>query len=197
MKPYFLLPVLLMFALPAHAQQVTVRKGVSSEQIQQFMQQVQTTINAGEVPGINAEQQKKLQLAMAAGKIYDCTEVNVGRPRVEAFISDMQNVGKHVETLCKQGRAPEARALALATLKDKSNDPTGIAARHCYFDKKPEFEPLLNNYPAHEIANYERWAENPDIAAQEVREQDICKGTPQVMASPAGNVTSQPLQELQ
>lgn len=194
---YGIVAATLLLALPAAAQNVTVRNGTSSKQIEQFMQQMQGALASGQVPGMTPQQQQKLQLGLISSKVYGCTEQTVGKPRVDAFINEMKAVGQQVEGLCKAGRAPEARQVAVANLSAKANDPVAIAAKRCYYEYKPELEPLLvTQVSPQEVANYERWADDPAQAEAEVTEKDICKGTPTVAAAPSAPITTQPVQDI-
>lgn len=188
--------LVMLVSVPAMAQ-ITVRNGVSGQQVDQFLQQMQGALSGSTASGITPEQQLKLQQGLAVAQLYSCTEQLVGKQRLDAFVNDIKAAGKQVEALCKQARATEARSLALATLQAKGNDPVAIATRNCYYDNKPQIEPLLSSQDPKDIANYERWLEDPSLAEQEVREGDICKGIPNVQAAPASPITTQNVQDIQ
>lgn len=120
-------------------------------------------------------QRKKLQMGVVAMKMHKCVEDAVGKPRLDAFMDDMNVVGKTIENYCKNQMADEALGLALGTLKAKQNDPVAIAARNCYAEHKIELEPLLDDRMTTDSANYERWASDVSLAEQEAKLTDICK----------------------
>lgn len=170
------LPLLLILASAPAFAQVTVRNGVSAQQVESFLQQMQGALaNGGQIPALTPQQQLTLQRGLVMSKIYNCTEQAVGKPRLDAFVNDMRSTGKTIEAYCKSQQSDQALALALGTLKAKANDPVAIAARYCYSEHKVEMEPLLVGYDASEIAKYERWAEEPALAEQEAKPTDICK----------------------
>lgn len=190
----FILLLLLFASAPAMAQ-ITIRNGVNSKQVDQFLQQVQGSLANGSIK-LSPEQQQKMQQGLVFMQVYSCTEQVVGKERLDAFANKVKAAGKQVETLCKQARPTEARALALNALKTHANDPVAIAGRNCYNDHKPQIEPLLASANAKDVANYERWLEDPALAEQEVREGDICKGSPNVQAAPASPITTQTVQDI-
>lgn len=187
--------VVMLMAVPAMAQ-ITIRNGVSGKQVDQFLQQMQGAVSGGAISGLTPEQQLKIQQGLVITQVYSCTEQVVGKQRLDAFVNEIKATGKQVEALCKQARATEARSLALATLKAKGNDPVAVTARNCYQEHKPQIEPLLASQNPKDIIKYERWLEDPSLAEQEVREGDICKGTPNVQAAPASPITTQNIQDI-
>lgn len=193
----FLALMLVFVSVPAMAQ-ITIRNGVSSQQVDQFLQQMQGAVSGGKVSGLSAEQQLKLQQGLVFTQVYSCTEQVVGKQRLDAFANEIKATGKQVEALCKESRPTEARSLALATLKAKSGDPVAVAARNCYSEYKPQIEPLLSsaNVNTNDVANYERWLEDPALAEQEVREGDICKGRPTTQAAPTSPITTNQVQDV-
>jgi hypothetical protein len=121
------------------------------------------------------QQRRQLQMGVVALKMHQCAEASVGKPRLDAFMDDMNVVGKTIENYCKNNMPDQALGLALGTLKSKYNDPVAIAGRNCYYEHKAELEPLLPTDIAADTANYERWAEDPTLAASEAKPTDICK----------------------
>ncbi len=190
------LPILLcIVSVPAMAQ-ITVRNGVNSQQVDQFLHQMQGALSGGKIPAMTPAQQLKLQQGLVLTQVYNCTENVVGKENVDAFINKMKATGKQVEAYCKQAQPTEARALAVNTLKANANNPTAIAARNCYYEYKPQIEPLLASQNPADIANYERWLQDPALAEREVKESDICKGSPSVQAAPTSPINTQSLQDV-
>lgn len=187
-----LLAVLLVSAaVPAQAQ-VTVREGVTSQQVGNFLNQMQGMLANGGAPGMTPEQQRKLQQGILASRAHGCVEAQVGSQPMKAFMDKVNVAGRDIEALCKQGRAEEARTLSLATLNTHHNDPVAVAGKRCYQQFKPELLPLLTPQEADDVSKYERWVYDPDMAAREATPRDICKGSPTVQAAPAAPVVSAP-----
>ena len=174
MKPLYLASIIVLCtSYGAYAQQ-------SPNDMQQLMQNMQRMIQQEGAQGNFspewiAKQQRNLQLGVVTSKIHRCIEDAVGKPRLDAFMDEMNGVGQTIEGHCKSQQAEEARALAISTLNAKFNDPVAIAARYCYNEHKIDLEPLLTSKAAMDAANYERWAEDPSAAEREVKPTDICK----------------------
>lgn len=149
----------------------------SSSDMGPMLQNLQRILNKqGAMSPEKIEQQRRqLQMGVVALKIHQCTENSVGKTRLDTFMDDMNVVGKTIENYCKNNMPDQALGLALGTLKAKYNDPVAIAGRNCYYEHKSELEPLLPAAIASDTANYERWAEDPSVAAREARPTDICK----------------------
>lgn len=155
----------------AHAQNAT-------PQSQQLMQQLQGLLQKS---GLNqAEtslQQKKIAMGLAILQIRGCIEQNAGKTATKSFIDDVLKEGKIIEGLCKQGQANEARKQVISALKAKEHDPAARAARLCYQDHQDAFSAINDKVSAEDLANYERWAEDPSLAQNEMKNSDICKNS--------------------
>ena len=182
--------IMLVFSSATHAQTVT-QKGVTSQAITNLIQQMSITVRDGKISGLSPEQQASMQRALVIGKLYGCMGETVARPQLDDFMADMQVVGRNIEAHCKQGQAEEARTLALATLKERRDDPVAVAGRRCYHQHKPDITPLLDTEATVDAVKYERWADDPVLAEREVTARDICKGSPQVVAAPTTPIASQ------
>jgi hypothetical protein len=113
--------------------------------------------------------------AVAIGSILGCTQKTAGKPATQAFYSEMQAVGKHIEAYCRGKRASDARALALSTLAVKKDDAVVLAALTCYDTQLQTVNALAGPRMAADAANYARWLKNPEIAQSEMKETDICR----------------------
>ena len=112
---------------------------------------------------------------IAIGSILGCTQKTAGKPATQAFYSEMQAVGKHIEAYCQGKRASEARALALSTFAMKKDDAVVLAALNCYDTQKQSINALAGERMAADAANYARWLKNPEIAKAEMKDSDICR----------------------
>lgn len=119
--------------------------------------------------------QEALGQAIAIGSILGCTQKAAGKPATQAFYSEMQSVGKNIEAYCKGKRAAEARALALSTVTAKKDDVVVVAALGCYDTQTQTVNALAGPRMAADAANYARWLRDPQIAATEMKETDICR----------------------
>lgn len=155
----------------AHAQ-------ITSPQSQQLMQQLQGLLQKSGLNQVKAEaQQKKIAMGLAILQIRGCVEQNAGKTATKSFIDDVLKEGKIIEGLCKQGQATEARKQVIALLKAKEHDPAARAARLCYQDHQDAFSAINDKVSAEDLANYERWAEDPSLAQSEMKNSDICKNS--------------------
>lgn len=189
----YLVPMLLLCS-PAFAQDVVIQqRGVTSQQVGNFLNQMQGMLANGGTPGMTPEQQRKLQQGILGSRAYGCVETRVGTQPMKLFMNKMNATGRDIEALCKQGKAEDARSMALNALQANHNDPVAVAGKQCYEQLKPELLPLLSPQEADDVSKYERWAYDPDLAARESTARDICKGSPTVTAAPAAPVVAAPM----
>jgi hypothetical protein len=140
------------------------------------MQQMQELLKQSGLGNMSQQDmQRVMQMGATTMEIHQCAQGSVGKPAFERFMGEMNAVGKQVQGYCDQQKPNEARSLALATLQTKANDPVAVALKNCYQEKKPQLESALDANRAREFANYERWSEDPSLAAQEMQTSDICR----------------------
>lgn len=158
MRAFILTLAILAAASPAFAQSASVQFG---DALQKLLD--------------SPENQEKLQQGIAIASLMGCTGKTAGKQATDAFYKDAQATGKRVEALCKAKKPSEARALVIATLKAKQNDPVRLAASECYSTQKEDFDTLAGPRLANDAELYSRWIADPALAEAEMTNGDICK----------------------
>jgi hypothetical protein len=123
----------------------------------------------------NKNSQQVLGQVLVIGSMMGCTQKTVGKEATQKFYNEMQAIGKQVETYCRQGNATEARALLLATFSAKHDDPVVKAGLSCYDAQTQTVAALGGARLAADAAHYARWLRDPDIAAREMKDSDVCR----------------------
>ncbi len=117
-----------------------------------------------------------LAKAMVIGTMFNCTQQQAGKEATKAFYGQMEQVGKTVETYCKQSNATAARSLMLSTFQAKHNDPVLRSALACYEQQRPTLITMAGNASfAADMEHYARWIRDPSLANKEMTEADVCR----------------------
>lgn len=169
---FFSLCILCILVAPTS----NLRAQITPQKTDELMRQLQQVLVKS---GLRQEdalaQQKKIAMGLAILQIRGCIEQNVGKTATKRFIDEITREGKIIEGLCRQGQATQARKQVIALMKEKEHDPVARAAHLCYTEHEQAFSAISDKISAEELANYERWSENPSVAEQEMKDSDICK----------------------
>ncbi len=128
--------------------------------------------------------QEQIGQVMVIGSLLGCTQKTAGKEATQAFYQQMQAVSKTAEAYCKAGHATEARALLLSTFQQNKTSPVVKAALGCYDTQASSIGALGGPSMAADAARYASWVRDPENAKINMKEQDICRGTPKTAANP-------------
>lgn len=129
--------------------------------------------------------QQALQQGLAIAKLMQCTQQAAGVPATQKFKTQMEALGKRVQQACAAGQPQQARAQMLEAMQAHKYDPVVLSAKHCYANDKAGYRAVMGPKLAPYADKYERWSTNPDLAAREMTDADICQPKSPESAAPA------------